>query len=77
MLDVAVSDIVAGTGFTIHLMARHQGGEALSQPPRNDRGNASTTVGQNATPPQGLGVSVGGTDLNRHYGTYTVAWTWS
>ena len=77
MLAVVASDILAGTGFTIHLMARHMGGEALQQPSTNDTGLASTTVGQNAKPPQGLGVSVGGNDLNQHYGTYTVAWVWN
>jgi hypothetical protein len=53
------------------------GGQALAAPRPNDTGNASTTVGQNARAPQGLGVSVGGEDLNLHYGTYTVAWVWS
>jgi hypothetical protein len=77
LLDVVVGDIVADTGFTIHVLARDQGGSPLAQPGagRNHLSNVAA-VGANNNRPE-LFPSVGGQTINTHWGTYTVAWTWS
>lgn len=75
-IDVVAGNIVAGTGFTIYAMARHLGTSPLEMPGIGRIHKASTTSGQNAAPPQGVFPSVGGSDLSRQYGQFSVAWEW-
>ncbi len=76
MLDLIVSDIVAGTGFTVHALARPSILEPLELP-RPGRHTANATVGLNARPPQGVTPSVGGKDTSWLWGQFTIVWEWS
>lgn len=77
LLDIVVSDIVADVGFTIHALARDMGGQRLEAPGigRNHRATGAATVGANGGVGAILG-SVGGQNLNMHWGTYTLSWEW-
>lgn len=73
-IAVLAGNIIAGTGFTVYAMARDIGSEPLDLPGIGRFANASGTTGQNSG--TSLGASVGGTDLSRQYGQFTVAWEW-
>lgn len=76
LVDVVVSDVVAGTGFTIHVLCRDQGGEALVQAgaSRNHRSNTAAAASNNNRPE--LFPSVGGRTLNMQWGQVSLAWEW-
>ena len=75
-IDVIAGNIVAGTGFTIYAVARHLGTEPLEPPGIGRRQVANATAGLNAGAAQGVAGSVGGADLSRQYGQYSIAWEW-
>lgn len=77
MVDVVTSDIVAGTGFTIRILARDMGGSPLAQPGagRNHKALLATAASHNNRPE--LFPSVGGKTINTVWGQVNVAWQWS
>jgi len=77
MIDVVAGEIVAGTGFTIRAVARDLGGERLEVPGANRKALAHATAANNTMrEPTAIG-SVGGTCLNRIWGTFTIDWAWN
>ena len=78
MLDVIAGEVVAGVGFTIRIVVRELG---IGGEPRQSAGEGRTlirsaTLLQNQTQGEFF-TSKGGTETNRHYGAYTVAWVWN
>jgi len=73
---VWVSDLVAGTGFTIHARYTPRVREGLSFPGPGRRVITHTTTGNNFLQQPTIVPSVGGT-APRAYGQWTVAWSWA
>lgn len=75
LIDAIATDIVAGVGFTLRVIARHQMPEPLT-PPGNNR-ILQTGAGAAANSfAQGVEGSIGGIDTSRWYGLTSIAWTW-
>lgn len=76
LVDVVVADVTAGVGFTIHVIARDQGGEALQIPGagRNHKADTAAAARNNNRPE--LFPSVGGRTLNMQWGQVSLAWEW-
>lgn len=77
MMDVIAANIVPGTGFTIHAIARPQPSSPLLFPTRQDRSSPSATVAQNNIGQQGIFPSVGGDDESTLWGQFAVQYDWS
>lgn len=76
-IDIIAGNVSAGVGFTIYAVARHLGTEPLEFPGIGRNHAANATVGQNVMGLQGFQPSVGGVDLSRQYGQFTVGWVWA